>query len=41
MTDRKKLILLLTKICPLPFKDITKVADCIISNGYTIAKMEE
>ena len=37
MTDRNKLICLLSKICPIPYREITKVADCLVKNGYTIA----
>ena len=38
MTDRNKLICLLAKICPIPYREITKVADCLVKNGYTITK---
>lgn len=35
MTDRKKLIYLLVKVCPLPYKEIGKIADHLIENGLT------
>lgn len=38
MTDRSKLIYLLTKVCPLPFKTIGKIADYLIERGVTFAK---
>ena len=37
MTDKNKLVCLLSKICPIPYREIAKVADCLVKNGYTIA----
>ena len=36
MTDRSKLILLLTKCCPLPFNTINVIAHKLIEAGATI-----
>lgn len=36
MTERKRMICLLTKICPLPFVEIGKIADYLLENGVVI-----
>ncbi len=38
MTNRKKLICLLLKVCPLPFNTIGKIADYLIERGVTFDK---
>lgn len=38
MTDRKKLICLLMKVCPLPFRTIGAIADYLIERGVTFGK---
>lgn len=35
MTDRTRLICLLAKCCPLPFKTITVIADRLVESGVT------
>lgn len=38
MNDRNKLICILTKIVPLPYKTITAIADKLTESGVTIQK---
>lgn len=38
MTERNRLICLLTKIVPLPFKTITIIAEKLVEHGVTIQK---
>ena len=38
MTERNRLICLLTKIVPLPFKKITAIADGLVSHGVIIQR---
>lgn len=40
MTDRNKLICIMSKIVPLPFATIGKIADKLVEHGVTFSKNE-